>query len=471
MPTARSEVFQDTDALDPRIWRMAGVVILGPLMTSLDSTVVNVSLARLGQELHAPLTTIQWVITGYLLALALVLPVSGWLVDRIGAKKLYLYCFAGFTTASMLCGLASGAATLIGARVLQGVAGGLLAPMAQMMVAREAGRHLAKVMGIMVMPILLGPICGPVLAGFILQHGSWRWIFFINLPVGILAILLATWLLPRDEPREARRPFDFLGFALLSPGLVLLLHSLEQLSSRPAARGLNVLELAASLALLAGFRRRGLDPSGHPLLDLKLFRVPSFAAAAGTQFMANAIAYGGQMLMPLYLLTVRNLTPSQAGMVLIPGGLGAFCSYPLMGFMTGRFGSRRVSTGGALLSLLGTLPFAWAGAALPAWAIGLALFLRGAGLGGISIPSLAAAYAGLPKSEIPVATTALNIVQRMGGPVATTLLAIFLHLAMVHAGPGARAFSATFGFLCLLHATAVLAALRLPWSVQHTPVG
>jgi MFS family permease len=339
------------------------------------------------------------------------------------------------------------------------------------MVAHAAGRHLAKVMGVMVMPILLGPICGPVLAGFILSHGSWRWIFFINLPVGLLALALATWLLPRDEGTGEGRPFDFLGFALLSPGLVLLLHSLEQLSTHPAAHGLNGLELAAALALLAGFVRHGLRRAGDTLLDLRLFRVHTFAAAAGTQFMANAIAYGGQMLLPLYLLTVRHLTPSQAGMMLIPGGLGAFCSYPMMGFMTGRFGSRRVSTTGALLSLLGTLPFAWAGAAaLPAWGVGLALFLRGAGLGGISIPSLAAAYAGLPKSEIPAATTALNIVQRMGGPVATTLLAIFLHMAMVHAGQagnGARglAFSTTFGFLCLLHAAAVLMALRLPWNV------
>jgi len=256
---------------------------------------------------------------------------------------------------------------------------------------------------------------------------------------------------------------------------VLLLHSLEQLSSHPAARAFNLLELAAALVLLAGFLRHGLRRAGHTLLDLSLFRVPSFAAAAGTQFMANAIAYGGQMLLPLYLLTVRHLTPSQAGLLLIPGGLGAFCSYPMMGFMTGRFGSRRVSTAGALLALAGTLPFAWAGFdGAPAWGVGLALFARGAGLGGISIPSLAAAYAALPKAEIPSATTALNIVQRMGGPVATTLLAIFLHARMapllarpgeVNAHAHALAFTATFGLLCLLHAAAVLAALRLPWNV------
>jgi MFS family permease len=146
------------DDLDPRIWKIVSVVLLGPLMTSLDSTVVNVSLETLGRELHVPLTTTQWVTTAYLLALALMLPLSGWLVDRIGAKRVYLGCFTAFTLASLLCGMATSAGALIGARVLQGMAGGLVAPMAQMMVACGAGLHVARVMGVMVAPVLLGPI-------------------------------------------------------------------------------------------------------------------------------------------------------------------------------------------------------------------------------------------------------------------------------------------------------------------------
>jgi Major Facilitator Superfamily len=148
--TAVSRV--EHDGIDPRVWKITGVVALAPLMTSLDSTVVNVSLSTLGQELRVPLTTIQWVVTGYLLALALMLPLSGWLVDRVGAKRLYLGCFAAFTCASLLCGVSTTAATLIGSRILQGMAGGLLAPMAQMMIARQAGRHVARVMGVMVVP-------------------------------------------------------------------------------------------------------------------------------------------------------------------------------------------------------------------------------------------------------------------------------------------------------------------------------
>jgi EmrB/QacA subfamily drug resistance transporter len=458
-----------SDRIAPWVWKMAAVVMLGPLMTSLDSTVVNVSLSRLALDFHSPLTTIQWVVSGYLLALALMLPLSGWLVDRVGAKRVYLGCFTAFTAASMLCGAATSPEALIGFRVLQGMCGGLLVPMAQMMTARGAGRHLARVMGFMVIPVLIGPIFGPSLAGAILQHGSWRWIFFINLPVGLAAILLAAWILPADAHTLKPRPFDLTGFLLLSPGLVLLLHSLKNLGSAPTP--LHVLEGAAALVLLAAFVRRGLRLGPKAIVDVQLFRSPVFSAAARTQFLTNAVAFGGGMLLPLYLLTERNVSPSGAGLMLLPMGLGMLCSFPMMGPLTERFGSRRVSATGAFVALLGTLPFMMAGG-LPGWAVGLALFVRGAGMGGISIPSMAAAYAGMPAADIPVATTAINIVQRLGGPAATTLLAIFLHarlgsVPLEAGGPRvAQAFAATFAVLCLTHAAVFLASLGLPLRLE-----
>ena len=465
-----------SDDLDPRIWKIVSVVLLGPLMTSLDSTVVNVSLETLGRELHVPLTTTQWVTTAYLLALALMLPLSGWLVDRIGAKRVYLGCFTAFTLASLLCGLATSAGALIGARVLQGMAGGLVAPMAQMMVARGAGRHVARVMGVMVVPVLLGPICGPTLAGVILQHASWRWIFLINLPIGMLATALALWILPADGASPLARNFDLRGFLLLSPGLVLLLYSLEKLSTG-AARQLCLWELAIAICLLAAFIAHAKQRAESALIDLQLFRSPAFSASVWTQFLTNSISFGGQMLLPLYLLAVQGVTPQTAGLILAPAGLGMLCSYPSMGALTERYGSRRVSASGALLALLGTLPFALLPySQLPVWAISLALFVRGAGMGSISIPSIAAAYASVPKEAIPVATTALNIVQRLGGPVATTVLATFLHArsAMIPHGSAvaqnvwnARAFAATFWLLCAIHAATLLAALRLPLWVHR----
>ena len=188
----------EADRLGPGIWKILAVAVAGAFMPLLSTTMVNESLLILAAELHASLSTIQWVTSGYLLALALILPLNGWLVERIGAKALYLWCFSAFTLSSALCGIAWSANALIAFRILQGMSGGLLAPMAQMMIARAAGKHMARIMGYAAVPILLAPLLGPVIAGAILQYASWRWLFLINLPVGALAIALAIFFLPND---------------------------------------------------------------------------------------------------------------------------------------------------------------------------------------------------------------------------------------------------------------------------------
>jgi EmrB/QacA subfamily drug resistance transporter len=455
--------------INPKVWKIAGVAVLGPLMTTLDSTVVNVSLSTLGRELHASITTIQWIISGYLLALALTLPLTDWFVDRIGAKRLYIACFGLFTITSLLCGMATSASGLITFRVLQGMAGGLLAPLAQMMIARIAGNQMARVMGFMVIPVLIGPVLGLVLAGVILQHASWRWIFFINLPVGIFSTICAMWILPSDRHETRRRKFDMKGFLLLSPGLVLLLHSLESLGSNARARGLSGGELFAAISLLIAFSLHAVRNSRSAIIDVSLFRRPIFLAGACVQFLSNAVSFGGQMLVPLYFLLQVGMSPSKASLLLGPVGLGMLCSYPAMGFLSERFTPRAISAGGALIALLGTLPFALcAEHGFTVAGICVALFVRGVGTSAINIPSIAAVYGSVPKETIPAATTAINIIQRLGGPVATTSLAVFLHTRMnLRPMQPAHAFTATFWVLCSFHAFCVLAALRLPSTVRQ----
>ncbi|XBS69628.1 MFS transporter [Acerihabitans sp. KWT182] len=203
--------------IDRSVWKIAMVVLIGSFMTQLDSTVVNVSLPAISRTLGAPLAAAQWVVSGYLLAMALMLPLNGWLVESIGAKRLYLISFSTFTLASVLCGASRTMGELIDARLFQGLAGGVLAPMTQMMIARAAGQNMARVMSYATLPILLAPILGPVLAGGILAHGPWYWLFFLNVPVGMLGVGLAAWMLPADTASLQKRPFDFRGFALISP--------------------------------------------------------------------------------------------------------------------------------------------------------------------------------------------------------------------------------------------------------------
>lgn len=456
------------DRLAPGVWKVVCVAAMGALMAQLDATVVNVSLASLAADLHVSLSAIQWVTSGYLLALALMLPLSGWLVDRIGAKALYLWCFAAFTLSSTLCGLAWSANSLIGFRIFQGMSGGLLAPMAQMMVARAAGKHMAQVVSIASLPILLGPLLGPVIAGAILQFASWRWLFLINLPVGVLALVLAAAFLPNDRGETRPRGLDLLGLALLSPGLVLFLYGSDHLGER-----IGVVALSVSIIMFALFYRTARAKGDAALIDLRLFRSKAFSASIVTLFMINGISFAGQMLIPIYLVRACGLSPSRTGWLLAPLGLGMMCTYPFMGRFTKRFGIRKLAVCGALLALAGTLPLVFlAQHGLVVAVLAASLFIRGVGVSAIGVPSMASGYASVARQDLPMATTALNIVQRLGGPTLTTLCATFLGWRLSATMPDTAtmsgAFVAAFSLLCALHALLFLATLRLPWLLPHS---
>ena len=449
---------QSPDRVDPRVWIIAAACVCGPLMSGLDSTMVNVALDTISAAFGVPLSTIQWLTTGYLLALALALPLTGWLVDRFGARRVFLGCFAGFIMCSALCATAQSAQALIAFRVMQGIAGGLLAPMMQMLMARHAGRHMARVIGIAAMPVMVGQMFGPSLSGVILTYLGWRWIFLINVPIGLLAIAFAWKALPSDEPTQPRR-LDLMGLALLSPGLALLLQGMMALAQGSAEAPIS---LVASAVLLGGFAYHALRRPERALIDLRFFGGATFRAAAATQCLSHAINFGGQLLVPLYLLKVRGLSPSQTGLLLAPLGLGFFLALPTMSRLSERLGARAISGTGATLALLGTLPFVLAGPETSVVVLALALMVRGFGVGSITIPSAAAAYASVPRETLSHAATAINICQRLGGPAGTTGLVITLQLALARTDVPEHAYQVAFGVLALLTLAALAAASRLP---------
>jgi EmrB/QacA subfamily drug resistance transporter len=447
--------------LDPQVWKICSVALFGVLLSQLDATIVNVSLSTLAVDLGSTLAVVQWAMSGYLLALTLALPLTGALVDRIGAKALYVRCFSTFILSSALCGLAWSAGSLIAFRVLQGISGGLLAPMTQMMIARAAGRDMARVAGYLSAPVLLAPMLGPVVAGTILQHASWRWLFLVNVPVGALAVLLAAWFLPADPQQAQRRSLDWIGLALLSPGLVLFLYGTERIGET-AGEG----ALVAGILMIAAFLIRAWRRQEQALMDLRLFQGKVFPVSAVTQFLSNGVLYAGQMLIPVFLIQGCGRSPAQMGWMLAPLGLGMMVAYPPMGALTQRFGIRGVAAGGALLSLLATLPFVYLAArGLNGFVLAATLFFRGMGQGLVGLPSMSAAYASVRREDLPMATTALNIVQRLGGPSFTTLCATLLGWRLSLQGAEHASLNAyvwAFLLLCTLHALTVLAASRLP---------
>jgi MFS family permease len=308
-----------------RLTAVAVVVVLGAFLSILDTTVVNVAIDTLARELDAPLATIQWVATAYLLALAATIPLTGWAADRFGAARLFTVAVALFTVGSALAAAAWSAESLIAARVVQGLGGGVVLPAGITLVGQVAGpQRMGRTMSAIGVPMLLGPALGPVLGGLLLDAVSWRWIFLVNLPVGLLTLVLAARLLPADPPPRPTQRLDRLGLALLSPGLALLVYGLSETASSGSTASTQALApAAAGVALVAAFAVHALRRDADPLLDLRLLRVRSVAAAAVTLLLLGAGFLGTLFLLPLWFQQLRGETPLDTGLLLLPQGLGA----------------------------------------------------------------------------------------------------------------------------------------------------
>jgi EmrB/QacA subfamily drug resistance transporter len=471
--------------LTREILTLAAVVVLGAIMTVLDATIVNVALPTLGREFGTSIATIQWVTTAYLLAFASVIPLTGWASQRLGAKELWLLSLALFTVGSLLAGLSWSIGALIAFRVVQGLGGGMIMPLGQTILAQAAGpQRMGRVMSIIGVPLLLAPIIGPVIGGALVDAVSWRWIFFVNLPVSAIAFLLAVKLLPR-VPRRGERKLDLLGAILLPAGIALFLWGLAESGQRATLTAATPLTaLLLGLTLVAGFVFHALRTS-EPLLDVRLFGRRGFAAAAATNLTLGLALFGVALLLPLYFQIIRGRSPLETGLLLIPQGLGAAIAISIAGALTDKLGARRVVPVGIVLALSGTLAYTQIGVDSAYWFLAAALFLIGAGLGATITPSMAAAFQDLAHAEIPGATSAINVVQRVAASLGTALLAVILQRAIAanlsgfhgdigraaalarhdpqHAAPAiADAFGTTFWVAFALTAVALVPALLLP---------
>ncbi|MGH2927992.1 MAG: DHA2 family efflux MFS transporter permease subunit, partial [Solirubrobacteraceae bacterium] len=241
-----------SDRIEAYVWRISAVVVLGSIMSILDTTIVNVALDTLSRDLHTSIDGIQWVATGYLLSLAAVIPVTGWAARRFGAKPIYIVSLVLFTAGSALCGIASSATELIVFRVLQGVGGGMILPVGQLMMAEAAGpKRMGRVMSVVAVPAMLAPILGPVLGGLILENAAWRWIFYVNVPIGVIAVIAAARILPMVG-RQQTEPLDWRGLAMLAIGLPLVTYGLAEIGSTDSFTAIKVVgPIVAGAALVA----------------------------------------------------------------------------------------------------------------------------------------------------------------------------------------------------------------------------
>ncbi len=428
--------------IERHVWVVCGVVILGMIMSILDTTIVNVALHTLSHDLHSPLSQVQWVITGYLLSLAAVIPVTGWAARRFGAKQVYMTSLVLFTAGSALCGLANSTTSLVVFRVLQGAGGGMIMPVAMMIMAQVAGpQRMGRVMGYVSMPAMIAPILGPVVGGLILENLHWSWIFFVNVPIGLIAFVLGWRMLPHTDSGEAGS-LDIMGLALLPAGFAAFIYGISELGSGSAlGSGKVIVPCIAGVVLIVAFCFHALRVE-RPLLDIRMYANRVFAGAAFTNFGLGAALFGAMILVPLYYQEVRGQSVINTGLLTGPQGIGALVAMPLASRLTQRFSGGRVAMCGVSLLCISTVPFTFIGANTSIVAISLVLVVRGLSIGLCFMPAMSAAFSAMRPDQISDATPQINALQRTGGAIGTAVLAVVLQRAGVGAHTPAELASA-----------------------------
>jgi len=421
----------DSDRITGDILKIAGVVVLGAVMSILDITVVNVALptfqTTFGSAGH-PLaySTVAWTVTGYTLALATVIPVTGWAADRFGTKRLYMAAIALFTAGSALCSIASSINILIGFRVLQGLGGGMLMPLGMMIITRAAGpKRMGRLMAILGVPMLLGPIGGPILGGWLIDSASWHWIFLINVPIGVIALVYALAALPKDSPRPSES-FDMIGVLMMSPGLALFLYGVSTIPAEGTVGTPKVLVPALiGLALVVTFVVYSFRPK-HPLLDLRLFRNRNLAVSLGTMFLFAVAFFGGLLLVPTYFQQIRGESVLNAGLLVAPQGIGAMLTMPIAGALSDKFPVGRIVPFGLVFILAGMAGLTQISSttSFPVL-IGL-LFIMGLGMGATMMPIMTSALKTLRPVEVARGSTLLNITQQIASSVGVAVMSVIL---------------------------------------------
>jgi EmrB/QacA subfamily drug resistance transporter len=419
------------ERLTPQVRNALLALIVGGIAAILDSTMVTLALHMLVVTLQSTDGTIQWVTTGYLLAMAVAIPVTGWAESRWGGKRVWMAALVLFVVGSVLCALSWSGASLIGFRVLQGFAAGLIFPLMQTLGVKAAGGHASSnLIATVSLPLALGPILGPVIGGVILNWLSWRWLFLVNVPVIAVGLVLAWRLLPPDrpDPGAGRARLDVIGLALLALALAGVLLGLSNLSEDGGIDHAGVLvPLLAGIALLGAFTAWALSASDHqPIVDIRLLRLRSLGTASAVLFTAGAAMYAGMFLLPLYYQQLHGETVLDAGLLLIPQGVGSLAARFAVGKLVARLCARLVTITSFLMAAVTTVPFAFAGPHTSLWLLSAVLVIRGFGIGTVLVPPMSVAYQDVPLAGVPHATMNTRIAQQVGASFGVAIVAVAL---------------------------------------------
>jgi EmrB/QacA subfamily drug resistance transporter len=412
------------DKVPKHIVNIAWILVLGALLPLLDSTMVNIAIKNIGVAFAAGLNSTQWTITGYVLAMAFTVPFAGWAIQRFNGKWLMIGANILFLIGSILSGFSGDINSLIFFRLIQGVASGIIVTLIATLIAEIAGnQYIGKLMSIIGIPIVFGPIIGPTVGALILQYASWNWLFFINIPVGLIAIIGMILKLPNFTPSNPSAKFDFIGIGLLGLCSTILIYGIVEFSSQNSfTLSISGFITTGILSLLIYILYAN-KKKEEAILPLSLFKLRSFSAVSICLFLSAILVNGPMLLLPLFFQNITGLTVLEAGLILIPQGFGMLALRPKVGKMVDDVGARNITLLSLILLILGTIPFVFFDNSTSWIIICIVLFIRGMGAGGIIIPLMSDAFTGMEGSHIAQASVGTRIVQNIGGAFASALIA------------------------------------------------
>ncbi|GHH19695.1 DHA2 family efflux MFS transporter permease subunit [Streptomyces lanatus] len=473
----------DSGRITSDLWWLSGIMALGGFASLLDSTIINVAIGPLATTFDSQISTVQWVVTGYLLALSATIPLSGWASARFGAKQMVLVSQVLFLIGSVLAGLAWDTTSLIVFRLLQGIGGGMAVPVGQALLAQAAGpQRLGRLMGIVSIPAMFAPLIAPSLGGVLVDYLSWRWLFFINVPLCLATIVLAMLKVKNVvEPTKDAR-LDVIGLILLMPGLTAFLYGLSEAGNKGGfTGGKTVAGLVIGVVLLAAFALYTLRSRLEPLVDLRLFTRPAFRNGTLANLLLSIAMYGVMIPLPMYFQLVHGATVTESALLLLPQSIGYFAGVILINQLTAVLGVRNLTVLGVVLAVVATVPYGLIDADPNPVLLGVAMIVRGFGLGVAMLPTMTLAFSSAPKELAPMATSTFNVFQRVAASIGTAVLAVVLqqHIedrlpaggpaAVTQIQPGgdlakdiATSFGPPFWWALVFTALAVIPCLLLP---------
>ena len=425
------------------------VVMIGMIMAMLDSSIVNVSIPTIMADFGANVTDIEWVVTAYMLAFAVLMPLTAWFRDRIGHKILYSFALIVFTVGSLLCGLAWNIPSLIAARVVQALGGGAMNPTGMAMIAEAFGpRERGKAMGFFGIAIVVGPAFGPTLGGFLTQVFGWRSVFLVNLPIGMIGLLMALEMLINDRPQgESHRPFDTWGFIFLTLFLISFLLGISK--GEQEGWTSRYIMICAALAVF-GFSSFLITESlvRDRIMDLALFKHPVFSVAMLISAIRSVALFGGIFLLPLFLQQLKGMTAAQSGLLLMPGSLIIAFVMPIVGWLSDRSSPRFLTFTGLLITAYSMYLYKDISIYMSYWDILYPTIIRGVGMCMLMAPIMMLALNSVPRHKAGVASSMMSIIQQVGGAIGIAVLSTVLanrskfHMSTV--GPAINSGSPAF---------------------------